>query len=429
MGGLNDKWISSQLKGKRPFEKSDGDGLTLVYREGYQTPVWRLRYRFAGKPRVMVLGSFGDVSLAKARETARTLRARVTLGHDVADEKQERQREAVAKIDAKKNVFTVAKLADEFFTRKIMGHVKHPNIVRSRIEKDIKPNIGKLPVKEVKPRDIRDMLAAVVERGAPTVANDVLRVTLRIFNEAVKDGVIEYNPAAAYDYTDAGGQEKARERSLSRDELVKFFAAMRKTPGFSVENTHTFKLLVLLAVRKSELVMARVSEFDLKAAMWALPAERTKTEAAIDIPLSASAVEALRELVRLGDGSDYLLPARKAQDRMLPHIHENTLNVALSKVRKLMPDVENFTIHDLRRTARTHIGKLKVAPHIAEKCLNHKTKGVAGTYDKHDYFDERRDALATWAEFVDACEAGHGAMTKWVKAFDAREDAKRKAKR
>ena len=211
-GELNDKWINSQIKAKKPFEKSDGSGLTLVYRQGYLTPVWRLRYRFAGKPRVMVLGSFGDVSLAKARETARTLRARVTLGHDVADEKQERQRDALAKIDAKKNVFTVARLADEFFTRKIMGHVKHPNIVRARIEKDIKPNIGKMPVKDVKPRDIRDMLASVVERGAPTVANDVLRVTLRIFNEAVKDGVIEYNPAAAFDNTDAGGEEEARDR-------------------------------------------------------------------------------------------------------------------------------------------------------------------------------------------------------------------------
>ena len=185
----------------------------------------------------------------------------------------------------------------------------------------------------------------------------------------------------------------------------------------------------MLAVRKGELVMARVDEFDFKRAMWVLPAERTKTGAAIDIPLSAPAVEALRELKRLGEGSEYLLPARKAQDRMLPHIHENTLNVALSKVRKLMPDVENFTIHDLRRTARTHLAALKVAPHIAEKCLNHKVKGVEGTYDRHDYYDERRDALAKWAEFLEACEAGHGAMTKWVKVFDAREDAKRKAKR
>jgi integrase len=400
---LTDKEIRGLIAARQPFEKADGNGLWLRLREDAATPVFRFRYRYAGKARVQVLGSYGDISLADARKTAKGLRARVTLKHDIAAEAEQRERDRQAADDA--NIYTVAKLADEFFKRKIMGHVKHPNIVRARIEKDIKPNIGRLPVVDVKPRDVRQMLETVAAR-TKTVANDVLRVTLRIFNEAVKDGVIEYNPAAAFDYTDAGGEEKARERALSRDELVKFFTAMRKTPGFSVENLHTFKLLLLLAVRKGELVMARVAEFDLKRAMWALPAERTKTGAAIDIPLPAPAVASLRELIRFGEGSPYLLPARKAQDRMLPHIHENTLNVALSKVRKHMPGVENFTIHDLRRTARTHLGKLNVAPHIAEKCLNHKTKGVAGTYDRHDYFDERREALAKWATFVEGCEKG-----------------------
>ncbi len=403
---LADREIKRLIAAGQPFEKADGDGLWLRLREGAPKAVFRFRYRFAGEARVMVLGSYGDVSLADARATALGLRGDLSRDVDIAEEARKREQEAQARSDAKKNVYTVANLADEFLKRKIQGHVKHPDIVRARIERDIKPNIGKLPVADVKPRDVRHMLEKVVERGARTMANDVLRLTLRIFNEAVKDGDIEYNPAAAFDQSDAGGQEEARTRALSRDEVVKFFAAMRKTPGFSVENLHTFKLLLLLAVRKSELVMARVSEFDFKAAMWALPAERTKTEAAIDIPLSKPAVEALRELVRLGDGNEYLLPARKSQERMLPHIHENTLNVALSKVRKLMPGVENFTIHDLRRTARTHLGKLKVAPHIAEKCLNHKTKGVAGTYDRHDYFDERREALAKWATFVEGCERG-----------------------
>jgi integrase len=406
---LTDKDIKSLVTAGKPFEVCDGAGLWLRMRDGAATPVFRFRYRFAGKARVRVLGSYADLSLAEARNTAKGLRARVTLKHDIAAEAEQRERDRQATDES--NIYTVAKLADEFFRRKVQGHVKHPGIVRARITKDIKPNIGRIPVADVKPRDIRNMLEAVVARGAPTVANDVLRVTKRIFNEAVKDGVIEYNPAAAYDYSDAGGTEEARDRALSRDELVRFFAAMRKTPGLSVANTHTFKLLLLLAVRKGELVMARVKEFDLKAGMWALPAERTKTQAAIDIPLPPSAVAALRELVQLGDGSPYLLPARKQQDRMLPHIHENTLNVALSKVRATMgiKDTESedsFTIHDFRRTARTHMGALKVPPHIAEKALNHKTKGVEGTYDRHDYYDERRDALTKWATFVDACEKG-----------------------
>lgn len=424
MGNLSDAEIRGWLRKGQAFEKSDGDGLTLTYRDGYQTPVWRLRYRIggrrgrdgtpgeAGKARVMILGSFANLSLADARKEAKRLRARVTLGHDVAAEKQERQRDAVAKIEADRNVVTVGQLADEYFEHNILGRWKHPNIVRARIEKDIRPTIGKLAARDVKPRHIDEMLKAIVKRGAPTIANDVLRWTRRMFNYAVKRELVDGNPASAFDLSDAGGKEEARERWLTRDELVKLFAAMRKTLGLSVENVLTFKLLLMLAVRKSELTAAKVSEFDLKKAVWELPAERTKTNAALDIPLPPAAVEALRELIQLGEGSEYLLPARKAQERMLPHIHENTLNVALSKVRKLMPKVESFTIHDLRRTARTHLGKLGTAPHIAERCLNHKVGGVEGVYDRHEYFDERRDALTKWSRVVVECEAGNAEPAK-----------------
>jgi integrase len=361
----------------------------------------------------MVVGSYQEFSLADARAEAKKLRARVALGYDVAAEKQQRQREAVERIEA--NGYTVAQLAEEYFERQILGRWKHPDIVRARIEKDIRPTIGRLPVADVKPRDIDAMLQSIVKRGAPTIANDVLRWTRRMFDHAVRRGIVNGNPASVFTLADAGGKEEARDRALSRDELVKLFEAMRKTRGLSVQNALTFKLLLLLAVRKSELAHAKVAEFDLDEATWELPGERTKTGTAIDIPLPPAAVDALRELLRLGESSEYLLPARKAQDRMLPHIHESTLGVALAKVRKHMPAVEPFTIHDFRRTARTHLAALKVPPHIAERCLNHKIKGVEGTYDRHEYFDERREALGMWAKVVIECETGSTAKAVPIK--------------
>jgi integrase len=405
MSKLTDVQIRSWIKAGERFEgRSDGGGLSLRFPKDYATPMWRFRYRFAGKARVTDIGSYTALSLADARKTAKELRARVSLGHDVAGEKKERKRVAVAKIESDKLAVTVGQLADEYFERNILGRWKHPNIVRSRIEKDIKPNIGKLAVDAVKPAHIDAMLQTIVKRDAPTVANDVLRWTRRMFDYAVKRHMVLYNPAAAFDLSDAGGKEDARSRALSRDELVKLFEAMRNANGFSMENQLSVKLLLLLAVRKNELVGARVDEFDLKNAVWHLPAERTKTSAAIDIPLAAQAVDALTELIRLGGGSEYLLPARKRQERMLPHIHEGTLNVALSKARPLMKGVENFTIHDFRRTARTHLAALGVDPHIAERCLNHKIKGVEGIYNRHDYFPERKDALSKWARFLATCE-------------------------
>ena len=95
------------------------------------------------------------------------------------------------------------------------------------------------------------------------------------------------------------------------------------------------------------------------------------------------------------------------QHRMIPHIDLNTLNAALAKhIRPKLKDVENFTIHDFRRTARTHLAALGVEPFVAERCLNHKIKGVEGIYNRHDYFDERKDALCKWAKVLSALEAG-----------------------
>lgn len=427
--GISEKQIAAWIASGLPFERSVGDGLTLTFRAGYAHPVWRLRYRFGKKggkkPRVMILGSRRDLSLADARGEAKRQRAAATLGEDPALKVQAAKQAGLDKIRAAAaGAYTVSDLIDDFMEQysmklaKVRGadgrmsvirvpRWKHPAIVRARIEKDIRPQLGDLPVDEVKVHHVQAMLNKIVARGAATTANDVLRWTRRLFDFAINQErtSLARNPAARLTDEEAGGTEEGRTRALSREDLRAFFKAMDKTPGFSIKNYHTFKLLLLLAVRKSELVQARVEEFDLKAGVWSLPAERTKTQAPIDIPLAPQTVKAVRELVRLGEGSDYLLPARKAQDRMLPHIHENTLNVALSKVRKHMPGVEHFTIHDLRRTARTHLTALGVDRFVAERCLNHKIGGVEGVYNRHDYFDERRKALAKWAAFLEECTA------------------------
>jgi hypothetical protein len=130
---------------------------------------------------------------------------------------------ALARIEAARSVTTVGQLADESFDCMINGRWKHPNIVRSRIEKDIKPHLGKLALDAVEPRPIDGRLRAEVKRGAPTIANDMPRWVRRIFDYAIKRHLVRFNPAAAFDLADAGGKELARERALSRDELVTLF--------------------------------------------------------------------------------------------------------------------------------------------------------------------------------------------------------------
>lgn len=397
MGKLTDLQIKAWLKAGERFEgRSDGNGLYLCYRESFASPKWRFRYRFSGKARAMWIGSYAELSLAKARETIKLLSARVSLGYDVAGEKKERKADALAKIESDKNALLVSHLATEYFERQILGRWKHPDILRRRIDKDINPNIGHLKADEVKPRHIDDMLQNILARGAPTVANDVLRWTRRIFNYGIKRHILEVNPTTAFDISDAGGQEKARERYLDTGELEQLFTAMRLAKGFSIQNELTMKLLLLLCCRKMELCAARWEDIDLENAIWHLIG--TKNGDAIDIPLPPVAIKWLQQLKDMSFNSEWVLPARKMQNRMIPHIAESTLPVALAKVKTQMRGVENFTVHDFRRTARTHLASLGVDPIVAERCLNHRVKGVEGIYNRHQYLDERRKALILWAD-------------------------------
>ncbi|WP_233981805.1 tyrosine-type recombinase/integrase [Pectobacterium versatile] len=401
MAKLTDLQIRAWIKSSEHFAgRSDGSGLYLCFPENYSVPFWRLRYRFAGKQRSLVIGTYTELSLAKARAKAKEQSARVALGYDVAGEKQERKAEALRKMEEEKHALRVSELAAEYFERQILNRWKHPDILRRRIDKDINPAIGQLRIEEVKARHIDDMLQKIVKRGAPTVANDVLRWTRRIFDYGIRRHMLETNPTSSFEIDDAGGQEKSRERWLSREELARFLQAMPITKGFSRQNELTMKLLLVFCCRKMELCGARWEEFDFNESVWRLPAERVKNGDAIDIPIPVVALEWLKELHQMSCNSQWVLPARKMQHRMIPHIQESTLPVALSKVKSNLPDVPNFTIHDFRRTARSHLAALGVDPVVAERCLNHRIKGVEGIYNRYQYFSERKQALELWSNLL-----------------------------
>jgi len=408
MGKLTDLEIKGFIKSGERFEqKGDGDGLYLRFRSADSVPCWLFRYRLAGKQRIMHLGSYKILSLAEARRTAKELRARVALGFDPATEKQDRKRAVAAQSSPSP---TVGALADDFYGTMIFGRWKSPHIVKARIENDIKPHIGRLRLDEVLPTHVANMLKSVLAQRTNSSTGTCLQYTKRMFDFAIKRGLMTSNPAAAFDSSDAGGKNPPRERWLTRQELASLFDAMRRAKGWNYENTQTVKLLLMTAVRKTELIAARVEEFDLDAGIWHLPKVRTKTGASLDIPLPHQAVHCIRELVRLGNNSAWLLPARKPEGRMIPHISTNTVGEALGKYIIPLMECPHFVVHDFRRTARTHIEALGFPPHIGERCLNHKLDGIVGIYNRHDYIDERKEALQKWADLLELCERGGAAV-------------------
>lgn len=402
MGKLTDVQIKAWIrKGERIAGKADGGGLTFTL-SAAGTAAWVLRYRYGGKQQEYSIGRYPDISLAEARILAGDLRKRIHQGEDIAASKKAAKAKAKEEmLRAAMKADTVRGLAKEWLARTVSESYR-PRVERV-LELYALPEIGPLPPESVKPSHIDHVLKRAVKAGAPTTANDLLRYLKRLFAFARKRHLVTHNPTQDFDQSDAGGPEEARTRALGIAEIGTFLTAMKQCETLGRDNELAFKLLLLLGVRKGELVAAEWTEFDLEARYWHLPASRSKTSVEITIPLPDLAVCWLEELKVRSAESPWVFPARRIGRRRLGHISADTLNVALSRVEH---GLEPFTVHDLRRTVRTQLAALGVPHHIAERVLNHKLKGVAGVYDRHDYLEDRRQALAQWAAMLENIEKG-----------------------
>lgn len=389
------KLVTNQDVGKH----ADGGGLYLVIRASGK-PKWMFRFTMHGKRKELTLGAYDDVSLADARILAAEAKKSSKEGTNPI---AERQRIMQAKIQTVDELF-------EDWHRDLVKRLKHPNIPERLYRKEIKPYIGQQSLSKVVPLDIRAIIEKVAQSGRPAISNDVLMYAKQLFNHGIKLGLLEQNPAAAFNVSDAGGVEKARSRVLSMTEIAKALRIFRDNhQSFTRDNYLAVALLLVLGVRKNELLTAQWSEFDLDAGLWKMP-DTNKTGVAITVPLPTQAVDWLRELEIRACGSDYVFPSRRQAKR--PHMGPDTLNTAIYKMfgrekrrghlptPNLMEDMEPFTVHDLRRTCRSLLASNGVPVHVAERCMNHKLKGVEGIYDRYDYLNERATALQGLADML-----------------------------
>ncbi|MGI9284775.1 MAG: tyrosine-type recombinase/integrase [Pseudomonadales bacterium] len=397
----NDKQIKALLRKGQPGRHAVGGGLYFrVSSEG--TGFWVVRYTMNGKRREITLGRYPATSLAGAGLEAAQLKAAVRKGIDPLAERKRPDTVSIRTVDD---------LAKDWLKNDIERRLKHPCIPRRIYERLLSPRFAELALSRVNPLDVRHALEAIAASGRPTVANDALGYCKQLFLHGIRLDLMKSNPAEAFSVHHAGGVEQSRSRALNIDELQTVFRVFREnSDSFTRDNYLAMALLPVLGVRKGELIAARWEEFDFGAAVWNLPESRSKTGAAISIPLPAVAIELLEELRLRGYGSDYVFPARRASKRR-DYISDDTLNHALAKMfgQKVQPGdapanelgkvgIDHFTVHDLRRTYRSLLAAAGVSGHVAERCLNHELKSVDGIYDRHDYLDERREALQKIAD-------------------------------
>jgi integrase len=418
---MNDKQIKAFIKTKELGRRAAGGGLYIrVQTEG--TAYWEVRYSVNGKRRSMMIegGTYPAMPLVEAKAEAAKVKLLAKQGIDSLAERERQQQETIITVN---DLF-----ADWYQTT--ASRLKHDEIPLRMYTKEIKPTIGQLRVADVNARDIRAIIHKVATSNRPTVSNKTLLCCKQLFNHACKLDLITGNPAAAFKPNDAGGVEKSRVRALKIAEVVSLFNVLRNNSHiFTRDNYLAIALLLSLGVRKGELIAAKWQEFEFDKQLWHMPKDRSKTGVAITIPLPTATINWLKELHVRAGGSEFVFPSRRASKRR-GYISSDTLNHALAKVFGKKVDsnkepydnllgqagIEHFTIHDLRRTCRTLLASINVLPHVAERCLNHKLKGIEGTYNQHDYLDERSEALGKLSDLIaPVINDTHNTITPFIK--------------
>ena len=364
---------------------------------------WMIQYAIAGRTRRVVLGLASALDPGKARSTAKDLLAQVRLGKDPASEK------ALARAAAGE---TFGALLGRFLDhQKTRIRPRSYTETARHLQINAKPLHG-LPIIAVTRRTIAEQLAKIQEAIGAVTRNRVRSSLSAYFTWLAREGYVDGSPVS---FT-VQAEEKARQRLLSDQEIRIIWLAL--DDGTPDQFGAIIKLLLLTGARRTEIGSLRWDEVDLDAAIITMPPERTKNGREHIILLSEPALKIVRELSRraMADGT----PQKRVFGNGNGFQNWSRAKADLdARVHKAGHSLEHWTLHDLRRSVSTALhDRLGVLLHIVEALLGHAgghKAGVAGTYNRAEYFEERRRALERWGAHLMSVVTGKPVKGKIVK--------------
>ncbi|MDM9556783.1 tyrosine-type recombinase/integrase [Pseudomonas asiatica] len=389
---LTDTAIRTAKPRDKLYRIADAQGLCLeVTTAGGK--LWRLRYRFEGKAKMLGLGTYPAVTLAHARERRDAARKLLSQGIDPSAYKQ--QEKAAAATQA----LTLESLAREWYD---YNQPRWAPATASKalqyLESDIFPVIGKRPAAEVQRPELVDLVRKIEQREAFNVARKVRQWLSQIFRFGLAKGVVPGNPATDLDVVAAHAPRTRHHPHVSEAELPELLEKL-ETAQCDITSKIAIRLLLLTAVRPGELRLAPWKEFDLESATWTIPAARMKARRPHIVPLPHQAVVLLRTLYELTGSYSLAFPGRN--DRARP-MSENTVNKALST----MGYEGRQTGHGFRHLLSTSLNTRGYNRDWIERQLAHGDQdSIRDTYNHAHYLEQRRKMMQSWADSIDnACD-------------------------
>ena len=401
---LTDAQVKAEKSGHSRRRISDGGGLLLeVDPAGGKYWIWRHRYPPTkdGKQQDYRIGPYPKVSLKKARQI-RDEQKRQMLGEQINPCTAKRQ-EKVERFAAQKALSTFESIALEWQSIKAAGtwSARHAGDVLLKLQKDVLPSIGSVPIKDLTTQDCLGVLRAIEKRGSPEQAKRNLGVISQVFDYASALGLCPFNPALSLKRHAPVKQTVEHFPSISWDEVPELLEKMKANPGGAENLTlDGLRMLMLTFVRTTELIAGDWKEINWEQEVWTIPAERMKGKRGSRkehlVPLSKQAVQVLRSIHQV-TGPDGLI--FKSIRTSTGYISNNTLNMAL----KRMGFDERMCGHGFRSLALTNIQeRLKIDLRVVDRQLAHIEKNkVTAAYNRAEYWDERVAMMQQWADLLD----------------------------
>ena len=347
-----------------------------------------VQWRIGAQQRRESIADPAKMRLETARKIARQRIAQVELGVDPAAEKE------YAKAEQAKARLTVGTMVERYLT------FREPELRRNTYTEAVrhlrrywKP-LHAMPLAAVKRADVAAGLQVIVAEHGRVSARNARQHLGAFYGWCIAEGLAELNPTIGTN--DPAKGLKSRERVLTDAELRTIWQACGDDAFGAI-----VKLLILTGARRCEIGSLTWSEIDLETGVMTISGERTKTGAPLILGLPDMALEILRTV-----------PRRPHTEHLFGNgaAGFNSWNLVTNQLRNRIaadgPQLPRWTLHDLRRTMRTGLGKLKVPPHIAELAIGHSKRGIEKTYDRYSYETEIRNALGRWAEHVAAIVEG-----------------------
>jgi integrase len=356
---------------------------------------WRLKYRFAGKEKLISLGVYPDVKLADAR--VRCAEARKLLA-DGIDPSVHRRAQRTARTEKAANTFEV--VAREWFEKISPGWApSHATRVLSRLERDVFPYIGGRPIGELAPPDILRVLQRIENRNVLETAHRVRTDIGAVFRYAIVTGRADRDAAAdlrgALKSTNPEHFAAVTDPGTLGELLRALWGYQDGTPVVVA----ALKLAPMLFVRPGELRSAKWADIDLDAGEWKFTASKTKTPHLV--PLAPQAVAILRELQPLTGRGPYVFPSARSNQRPMSN------NAVTAALRRMGIERAVTCGHGFRATARTLLDEvLGYRVDLIEAQLAHAVKDANGrAYNRTSFLPERRKMMQGWADYLDRLRA------------------------